>query len=264
MNQNSVLLILCLLMVSCHDPIEIEKYFTYILQKTEPHEIIEYQNIPEDSIFYVTSEMIPPFIYETLDSYPHNEALSDELRNSYQLDTDYIKGEVLMMLFHMSLNEKELTNKNLIKHWKSYVETNKELRRQDSLKLNQFVQRNYNNFQIGDQVKLILEVETVDENFRTMTYGSVYDMYNSNRSFIDSLIIQGEILRKGEYPKFDTDEFSSFIHNSPMFEIRMNEISDTSVSIKFTGPTEDLKIGELFYIDLEGYGCRDIIKMEGN
>ncbi len=253
--------IICLLHFSCNSKPELNRYFDYVIKQSEVIEIQNYKSIPEDSIFHIHSENIPSFISETLNTYPYESELKAELNTRFNIKSRTINREVMMILFHLSLNNRSLSIQNLERHWDLYNATFEQLDLLDSLKLNQFIARNYEGINIGDQIKLILEVEELEDGYREMTYGSVYDMYNPKTIFEDSLIIQGELIRKGNYPEFDLVDVINYQGSSLMFEIRMTEISDTSLSIEFKGPTENLRLGELFYVSLEGYGCREIIKL---
>ena len=131
--------------------------------------------------------------------------------------------------------------------------------KKDSIKLFNCVVQNFEKHNNDDLIEVVFDTE-IDEYDKSlhMTYPSVYHMVNPKEKFEDSLVIQGKILRKGNYPDFLNEVEIVNRMNPLMFEIEMTEINDTSISIAYKGPTDKLRVGEIFYIDIEGYGCREI------
>ena len=249
--------------ISCNENIEIQKFFKYVKSNSNATEIINYKNLAEDSIFFIHSEYIPSFINENYWSYSNKEKLSDEFKRNFDINSNLYDREILMILFYLNLNGETLSKSNLEKHNKFYLKSIEEQKLKDSLKLNRYIIKNFENYNIGDLIEVKFDVErSIFDESRHMTYPSAYHMINPKEKFEDSLVIQGKLLRKGNFPDFtDKVEFTNQT-NSFMFEIEMTEINDTSIIITNKGPTDDLKIGELFYISLEGYGCREIISVD--
>jgi hypothetical protein len=256
------ILLVFVLFISCNPNPEIKNFFNYVKSKSTATDINDYTKISEDSIFYAYSEMIPTFIHKNYKSYPNRTELTKELKSNFGIKAEYIEREVLMMLFHLELTGKKLSKNNLETHWTYYQQTNEDQDQKDSIKLNKFIAQNFKNHNVGSLVEVKFEVEKskYDES-RTMTYPSVYHMIKPKEKLEDSLVIKGKILRKGNYPDFSNEIEMVNQMNPLMFEIEMTEINDTSISIAYRGPTDKLRIGELFYIDLEGYGCREINKV---
>jgi len=249
---------------SCTDRNEVNKYLDYVKQSTSSLELEEYKSISEDSIFYVHSERIPKFIWSTMKSYPEKKALNTDLKNIYGVDTIIVMKEMMMMFLHLDLNNKQLSKRNLRKQWKHYVNTEREFDRRDNARLASFIDQNYNDTQIGDSIKLIFDVETQKDSSRRMTFGSVYHMYNPKALFDDSLIVNGIVTKKGPAYIFDADDSTDHLDSSLEIQLIMTEISDTTISTRYTGTTPKLQEGKLFNLDLNLYGCRHIKSVNDN
>lgn len=255
-------MLLLIFATACSEKTEVNKYFEYVVTNSSKPQINSFKNIAEDSIFHIHTEMIPSFIHETYNSYTYKSELSKELKSDFDVQSENIEREILMLLFHLKLNGKRMSKRNLQNHWKYYRETNVELEIKDSIKLKECVIKNFKNYNVGDIIEVKFDVEKSDyDRSRLMTYPSVYHQTKPKEKLEDSLVIQGQLRRKGKFPHF-TDEMEMTNRLNPiMFEIKMLEINDTTIGFKHKGPTDNLRIGELFYIDLEGYGCGRISKV---
>jgi len=246
-------LLLWIFTTSCNDNTEVNNYFKYVESNSSLSEINSFKNIAEDSIFHIHSEMIPSFIHDNYKNYSKKSELSAELKSNFNVQSEYIEREILMMLFHINLNGERLSQTNLENHRKHYQKTNLEQEKKDSIKLINCIVQNFEKHNHDDLIEVIFDVELDEyDKSRHMTYPSVYHMTNPKERFEDSLVIQGKLLRKGNYPDFPNEVEIVNRMNPLMFEIEMTEINDTSISIAHKGPTEKLRVGEIFYIDLEG------------
>lgn len=237
-------------LLACRRDNEICRFFNQVQEKSTIENDTRYKNIPCDSLYYASSDTISKIIRQTYTKYDSKNSLNIQL----EMDSLNIRPESLMALYHMYLNKNKLTKKNLDSYLNCFQTAIENLEKQENQKLQDFVLLNYKNIDPGDTLKIVLEVE-LEYGSRVMTYGSAYHQIYPKSSFNDSLIITGILIRKGEYPDFQKNSTDLNI-DKLWFEIKTLEISDSSVTIKYKGPSDELKTGGLFYLNLEGYGCR--------
>ncbi|MCC7025627.1 MAG: hypothetical protein IT265_01635 [Saprospiraceae bacterium] len=243
-----------ILLLACRKDKEISRFLHQVHEKSTLVIDTRYKNVPCDSLYYVFSDTISKIIWQTYTNYDSKNSLLIQLEQDYEMNSSIIRMESLMFFYHMYLNKNKLTNKNLDSYWICFQTAIDNLEKQENQKLQDFVLLNYDNIDPGDTLMIVLEVE-LDYGIRVMTYGSAYHQIYPKSSFNDSLIITGILIRKGEYPDFQKNSTDLNI-DKLWFEIKTLEISDSSVTIKYKGPSDELKTGGLFYLNLEGYGCR--------
>lgn len=255
-NTNIIIIvtsIIIILLTSCKTDSKLDQLLESINSSISLKDKLAYKGTPIDSLNFVKE---PKIILKIYNEYDDLEGLESEMRKNIDPKIKYISDYSFAIMYHMYINNMKIDSTNFKIYSKLINVALDNDREKNQKKICNYVFENIRNFEAGDYVNFTLEVETDSEGTRAITYGSRYDQIYPKKEYEDSVEIKGLLIRKGLYQDSRPKELDSLDCDGYIFELKLVEVSDTSIDRRVIGPSNKLLKDELFYLDLEGFGCR--------
>lgn len=260
---NISLILLQLVLVSCKPkPMltpKLNELMNLIDSSIQQQEKLEFKNLPIDSIYFVP---LPSTIFTIYDNYEDLDGLKFELKETVSSKFRYLSDMTFVIMYHMYINDKLIDSTNFINYSTIILKALEKSDRDDERRLCSFALENMKYIRTGDLIYIVLKVEADDEGNRFATYGSLYDQLHPRSEYKDSIVITGYVKQKGIYPDFKKVEMDSTNCHELGFEIIIKKVSDLTVDITSLGFNKVLNSNKLFYLDLDGFGCRFVKRIE--